>query len=100
MKIVLDTNILFDKWFLAGPQFELLQRHAASGRSTVFIPSMAVLELQNRYFKRVSEYISAAQKLNHVLPPGYATLSLPSPNTLVDAKILARFDQIGMKFLG
>jgi hypothetical protein len=62
MRIVLDTKILFDKWFLTGPQFELLQRHTASGRSTVFIPSVVVLELQNRYLKKVSEHITAAQR--------------------------------------
>jgi PIN domain len=82
MKIVLDTNVLFDKWFLTGPQFELLRRHTASGRSTVVIPSVVVLELENHYQRKISEHIAAAQKLNAMLPPGAAAIPLPSPEEI------------------
>jgi hypothetical protein len=49
IKIVFDTNILFNRWYLDGPQFDLLRRHVASGRSTVTIPAVVVLELKNHY---------------------------------------------------
>jgi hypothetical protein len=84
IKIVLDTNILFENWFLSSPQLELLRRHSASGRSIVFIPSVVILELQNHYSDQLRKNITALRNLNSMLPPGEAPLVLPSPEDLVN----------------
>lgn len=100
MKIVFDTNILFDKWYLDGPQFELLRRHVASGRSAVVIPSVVVLEMKNNYLKETSKLLSAVEKLNPMLPEGYAPLSCPSPAVLSDeylVQLRARIGELGFK---
>ena len=100
MRIVLDTNILFDRWFLTGPQFALLRRHAATGQSIVFIPSVAVLELRNQYLKKVSEHFQAVQKLTQVLPPGYTLPPLPLPQHLAEdypQYLRTRIAELGFK---
>jgi len=99
IKIVLDTNIFFNKWFLEGPQFELLRRHVASGRSIVFIPSVVILELKTHYLKKVSEHVNAVQKLTHVLPPGYTAPPLPLPQTVADdypRYLRSRISELGL----
>ena len=67
IRIVFDTNILFNRWYLDGLQFDLLRRHVASGRSTVAIPAVVVLELKNHYLKIVSKHLDAVQERLHGL---------------------------------
>jgi hypothetical protein len=100
IKIVFDTNILFNRWYLDGPQFDLLRRHVASGRSTVTIPAIVVLELKNHYLKIVSEHLGAVQKLNPMLPEGYEPISLATPSDLAEdyvKQLRSRIAELGFR---
>jgi rRNA-processing protein FCF1 len=67
MNIVLDSNIIFDNWYLTGPNITVLQRHIKLGGSKLFIPEIVILEVKNLFKKRITQYAQSVKELNNLL---------------------------------
>ena len=71
MKIIIDSNIIFQDWFLNKPNFLLLKKYIKLSNSELFIPEIVILESSNIYreevLKRVRTIESETNKLNRLL---------------------------------
>jgi len=54
--VVLDTNIIFNHWFLDTPYFEILKKVTELGIFEVYIPEVVYLEVKANYRKQLREY--------------------------------------------
>ena len=77
MNIVLDTNILFENWYLEGPHFLLLEKYLSISESKLFIPEIVVLETKNLFRKELKKLLSGAHKLSRYLPDEQVFKQLP-----------------------
>lgn len=67
MKVVLDSNIIFDNWYLTGPNITVLERHIKLGESKLFIPEIVIWEVKNLFKKQIIEHTQSVKKLNNLL---------------------------------
>ena len=56
--VVLDTNIIFDHWFLDTPYFNLLERAPNLDILEIYIPEVVLLEVKSTYRRRLREYFN------------------------------------------
>ncbi|NQT21352.1 MAG: DUF4935 domain-containing protein [Planctomycetes bacterium] len=61
--IVLDTNAIFDHWYLTGPSIMVLQRFMALTGSRLIIPEIVLLETVNLFQREVAKARSQLRKL-------------------------------------
>jgi len=64
--VILDTNIIFNHWFLETPYFNLLERAANLGLFEIYIPEIVLLEVKSEYQKRLKEYFKY-EKIRHMI---------------------------------
>ena len=80
MRIVFDTNILVNRWHLAGPHFELLARFITQTRSSLIMPKIVLEELQSKYknalSKTLNEHRRTARDLENML--SHMEMEIPS----------------------
>ncbi len=74
MNIVLDSNIIFDNWYLTGPSITVLQKHMRLGESKLIIPEIVVLEVKNLFREQIIEHTQHINKLNRLLSGVYRKL--------------------------
>lgn len=58
MKIVIDTNILFNNWSLDNTNFDLLKSYIKKTNSSLIIPKIVLEELINIYEKDLKKYVN------------------------------------------
>lgn len=54
MNIVLDTNIVFNNWYLRGPHFSLLEKYLGLSDARLFVPEIIALETKNNFNKELT----------------------------------------------
>ncbi len=88
MKIVLDTNILVNRWFLSGPTFDLLEKYLHQTNSVLILPRIVIQEIQNKYRevlnKRIfetSHAIKEVQRLTQHVQTSIQELSIDAELT-------------------
>lgn len=62
MNIVLDTNVIFDNWYLSGPRFSLLEKYLGLGDARLFVPEIIVLETKNNFKKQLTKSVKSLGK--------------------------------------
>lgn len=68
MKIVLDTNIIFDNWFLDGPNFKVVEQLIKLGVCELVIPQIVIFEVKNKYREELKKNTAVIGHLNTLLP--------------------------------
>lgn len=76
MRIVFDTNVIFQNWYLKGPNFELLEKYLGLLDVKLIVPKIVIAEAKNKYREMVNKtYMTATkefEKLKRLLPPSFA----------------------------
>jgi len=67
MKIVLDTNIIFDHWQLDGPNFLVLEKLIRLNKCKLIIPEIVFLEVMNKYRQVLLDRTKAVDDLNKLI---------------------------------
>jgi hypothetical protein len=62
VKVVFDTSVLFDHWFLDGPNFELLESFADLTDVSLIVPEIVKLELVKKYYEVAISLIAEREK--------------------------------------
>jgi hypothetical protein len=67
MKVILDTNILFNNYFLNSNKFEALFAYLKKANSDLLIFDYVLEELKKNYRKEVEKYLSTVERNERVL---------------------------------
>jgi hypothetical protein len=63
MKVVLDTNVIFNDWELRKPSYQLLLKYAhLSNAVTIIIPEIVILEAVANYKEQIQEHYHRAKR--------------------------------------
>jgi hypothetical protein len=84
MNIVLDTNIVFNNWYLSSPHFYILEKYLNVSESKLFVPEIVVLESKNLFKREFTKLIKDIARLRRLLPEGDGLQELPD----IDEKCL------------
>ena len=98
MNIVLDTNVIFDNWYLSGPYFSLLENYLRLSSAKLFVPEIVVLETKNLFKRQITPLIRSMAKLRRHLPDEAALEKLPDvdeKSTEYDTKLDQRLAELG-----
>ena len=68
MKIVLDTNVIFNNWYLDSPNFKVVEQLVKLDVCKLVIPEIVMFEMRNKYEEELTEKMPAARHLNTLLP--------------------------------
>lgn len=81
MNIVLDTNIVFNNWYLRGPHFSLLEKYLGLSDARLFVPEIIALETKNNFNKELTRSVKSLDKdmaeLRKLLPEENVLRRLP-----------------------
>jgi len=55
--VILDTNTIYNKWFLNTPYFKLLEIAAKQNLIEVYIPEIVLIELKSKYQKELQKIV-------------------------------------------
>jgi len=71
MKIVIDTNIFYNNWFLNNTNFRLLKLYLKKTKSSLILPQIVFEEIVNKYIEELNncykEYNTILRRLNKYL---------------------------------
>jgi len=98
MRIVLDASILYRNWLLDTPDFRVLEKHMALGRSELFVPEIALLETISNYRKEVRRHLASLGKLRRLVPSMSGSEAVPDLEEICDAyreTLHARLESLG-----
>ncbi|MCJ7576768.1 MAG: PIN domain-containing protein [Dehalococcoidia bacterium] len=68
LQIVLDTNTIFNNWFLDSPNFKVVERLVKLGVCKLIIPEVIILEVKGKYREELIRRAPAIGHLNTMLP--------------------------------
>jgi hypothetical protein len=68
IRIVLDTNAIFNNWFLDSPNFKVVERLVKLGVCKLVIPEIIIFEVRNKYREELARKTPAIGHLNAMLP--------------------------------
>lgn len=68
MQIVLDTNAIFNNWFLDSPNFKVVERLVKLGVCKLIIPEIIIFEVKDKYREELTRRTPAIGHLNAMLP--------------------------------
>jgi len=69
INIVLDTNVIFNDWFLENPNIELLRKFLSLTDSKLIIPKIITSEILNKYKEKIIKVLPEIEKINTLLIP-------------------------------
>lgn len=69
IQIVLDTNVIFNKWYLEGPSFRAIEQLVKVDVCKLVVPEIVIAEVKSKYKEEVIAKIRRVSQLNAVLPP-------------------------------
>ena len=87
MKLVLDTNAIYENWFLKGTSIALLQKYNLQIGVEIIVPEIIVLEVINLYKRELEKHISSIKKLKNLLID--EGLKIPDAN-----KVIQEYEQL------
>lgn len=102
MYVVLDTNILFDNWYLEGPNFTVLERHIKLGQSSLVVPEVVVLETKNLFKKQLLKHIKSAKEIDRLVPNLKLGSHIPDIEILCaeyEKALHSRFVELGVEVI-
>ena len=101
MNIVLDTNVLYDDWYLSGPNFSVIEKLLEVGDARLFVPEIVVLEAENLFRKELAKSVNSLAKsmakLRRLIPDEDALQELPDvdeKSTEYDTKLDQRLAKL------
>lgn len=96
MKIVLDTNVLCQDYFLKSPQAQLLLENHKVINGNIIVPQVVVDETINRYKEDLQDAVEKATKTNRVLQRLLGTDE--NIDVDIEQKVATMSDELTTKF--